>query len=456
MLSILQAAQAHLRNARLDEASAVLQSAGGIALKNHMGRTLMGNVRLRQGRLEEALSEYDAAIAMFPGFADAHIMRGQALCDLCHYEEAERALDLAERLGAKTTQLLRGRAAIWPGMGRLAEALSAVDAVLAQDPEDAEAHYGRCLVLLRMGRFGEGWAEYEWRLKQPEFARPDLIDLAPFWRGEDVADKKVLLYSEQGAGDAIQIVRYAPLVAARGARVSMVVHQSLRRLFADSFPEMDVSDDVGERTGFDYQVPLMSLPHVLKTNTEAAIPRDVPYLAADPERVAKWTARLGRDGFKVGIGWQGNAKFSGDRFRSIPLRAFAPLAAVPGVRLISLQALWGLDQLASLPEGMTVETLGEELVNNPDGFREMAAIMANLDLMIVSDSAPAHLAGALGLPVWVALTRYADWRWFAGRSDSPWYPTMRLFRQKTVGDWAGLFGDIAAKLAGEIAARGQK
>ena len=191
----------------------------------------------------------------------------------------------------------------------------------------------------------------------------------------------------------------------------------------------------------------MSLPHIFRTHSEAEIPADVPYLAADPERVAKWAARLGSDGFKVGIGWQGNADYPGDHFRSIPLKQFAPLAQVPGVRLISVQALWGLEQLEDLPAGMTVETLGEELTNNPDGFREMAAVIANLDLMILSDSAPAHLAGALGRPVWVALAKRPDWRWQAGRSDSPWYPTMRLFRQAEAGDWAGVFAAIAAALA---------
>ena len=275
--------------------------------------------------------------------------------------------------------------------------------------------------------------------------------MAPLWNGEEGG--KVLLYSEQGAGDTIQFVRYAPLVAGLGGRVSMVVHESLRRLFAANFPDMDVSDDIGMRSGFDYQAPLMSLPHIFGTHSEAAIPHDVPYLTADPERVAKWGARLGGEGFKIGISWQGNSDYPSDQFRSIPLRCFAPLADVPGVRLISVQALWGLDQLQDLPAGMAVETLGEELVNNPDGFREMAAVIANLDLMIVSDSAPAHLAGALGRPVWVGLGKHPDWRWLTERTDSPWYPTMRLFRQSVRGDWAGVFAEIAAVLGEDVVPR---
>ncbi len=437
---------------RADEALAIADMllAGNPAdATAHVSRAnILGKLR----RYDEALAAADAAIALAPKDHEAHLARGIVLTQLARHDEIWKALDVAERLGATGMRLHQARAIALGNVGRTKEARAAYERIIADDPDDASAHYYRSMVFLVEGDFERGWAEHEWRLKVPTFNRPQLLKVAPLWQGEDATDRKVLLYSEQGAGDTIQFVRYAPLVAARGARVSLVVHESLRRLFAANFPGMDVSNDVGLRTGFDYQVPLMSLPHVLKTDTEEAVPRDVPYLAADAERVTKWAVRLGSEGFKVGIGWQGNAQFAADHFRSIPLKAFAPLAAVPGVRLISLQALWGLDQLDDLPEGMTVETLGEELVNNPDGFREMAAIMANLDLMIVSDSAPAHLAGALGRPVWVALSRHADWRWLTERGDSPWYPTMRLFRQTTAGDWAGLFGDIAAELAGEALA----
>jgi tetratricopeptide (TPR) repeat protein len=400
-------------------------------------------------RFADALAAADIAVNSAPENSEAHLARGTALGRLGRYDESSKALDLAERLGASGPVLHHARATVFANLGRYDEALAAYDRIIGDDPDDVLARYYRCFVLLARGDYEAGWAAQEWRLKGANFHRPELLKLAPLWKGE--AGSKVLLYSEQGAGDAIQFVRYAPQVAARGARVSIVVHESLRRLFAANFPDMDVSNDIGMRTGFDYQAPLMSLPHIFRTHSEAAIPRDVPYLAADPERVAKWSARLGGEGFKIGISWQGNSDYPGDQFRSIPLAEFAPLAAVPGVRLISVQALWGLDQLHSLPAGMVVETLGEELVNNPDGFREMAAVIANLDLMIVSDSAPAHLAGALGRPVWVALAKHPDWRWMTGRSDSPWYPTMRLFRQKAAGDWAGVFAEIAAALGNDVA-----
>ena len=400
-------------------------------------------------RFVDALAAADTASSIAPENAEAHLVRAMVLCRLGRFDEAWSVLDLAERFGAPTALLYRTRAVALADVGRLEEAVAAYDRVLADDPDDMTARYHRSFVFLARGEYETGWAEHESRLKLATFPRPQLLKMAPLWKGEDINGKKVLLHSEQGAGDTIQFVRYARLVAALGGRVSMVVHESLRRLFAANFTDMDVSDAVGLRTGFDYQAPLMSLAHIFGTNSEAAIPRDVPYLVADPERVAKWGSRLGHEGFKVGIGWQGNAEYPGDGLRSIPLKDFAPLTGVAGVRLISVQALWGVDQLQDLPDGMTVETLGEELVNNPDGFREMAAVIANLDLMIVSDSAPAHLAGALGRPVWVALRDHPDWRWLTGRSDSPWYPTMRLFRQNSAGDWPGVFEEIAAALGVE-------
>ncbi len=406
-------------------------------------------------RFDQALAAADAAVASAPKNHEAHLVRGMILSRLGRFGEAWRALDLAERLGASGTTLHHTRAVALSSVGRFAEALAAYDDAIAEDPGNTMARYHRAFVFLTRGEYQDGWAEQEWRLQLATFPRPELLKVAPMWKGEDVTGKKVLLYSEQGAGDTIQFVRYARLVAARGGRVSMVVHESLRRLFAANFPEMDVSDDIGLRSGFDFQAPLMSLPHIFATRTEAEIPRDVPYLAADPERIAKWAARLGSEGFKVGIGWKGSAQYSADGFRSIPLTHFAPLASVPGVRLISLQALHGLDQLRDLPAGMTVETLGEELVNNPDGFREMAAVMANLDLLILSDSGPAHLAGALARPVWLAIAKQPDWRWLLERTDSPWYPTMRLFRQREAGDWEGVFAEIAAALSEDVARKGQ-
>ena len=276
------------------------------------------------------------------------------------------------------------------------------------------------------------------------------------WQGEPLAGKRLVVYSERGIGDTFQFVRYLRLLAATGARITLAVPEACRRLLAANFPSIGAgSIEVALRIDCDYHVSLLSLPAIFNTTLES-VPRDVPYLSADAALVAKWRQLLGSEGFRVGIAWQGNPSYQRDRERSIPLINYAPLAAVPGVRLISVQAMSGLDQLDALPAGMKVERLGDELENNPDGFRQMAAVMPGLDLVITSDTAQAHLAGALGRPVWLATARHPDWRWMLGREDSPWYPTMRLFRQETAADWPGVFARMARELAAVVAARGRR
>ncbi len=443
-----------LRDAeRYDEALAVGDRLVARDAADFAGHTARAHALLKLKRLDEALAAADEAIRVAPKRHEGYTVRAMVLVDFGRFEEVERALATAERLGASSAEHHNTRAVALTEAGRLEEALAAYGRAIAGEPDFPMYWHNRSFVRLALGDFEQGWAEHEIRLKAPRFSRPDFLRLAPLWSGEELRGKRLLLYSEQGHGDTIQFVRYVPIIAERGPHISLVVHEALRRLFADNFPDIDVSSDLGMRTGFDYQAPLMSLAYMFGSTSESDIPRDVPYLLADDERVARWRERLGIEGFRVGIGWQGNPQYAGDRFRSIPLAAFAPLAAVPGVRLISLQSQQGLEQLDSLPAGMEVETLGEPIVNNPDGFREVAAVMANLDLLITSDSGPAHLAGAMGRPTWVALRDQPDWRWLVGRTDTPWYPTMRLFRQKTRGDWAPVFDEIAAALADMVTRR---
>jgi hypothetical protein len=308
---------------------------------------------------------------------------------------------------------------------------------------------------LQLGDWEEGWREHEWRLKLPRYAPPPtLMQIAP-WRGEALAAKRLLIYFEQGHGDTFQFARYLTEIDRSAASVTLLAPSATQRLLADNFPGIDVTDTLAMREGFDFQISLMSLPAIFGT-TPATMPAKVPYLAADPARVAKWAERIGKHGFRVGIAWQGNITYPRDRERSIPLARFAPLARVPGVRLISVQAMAGLDQLAALPSGIVVERLGDALENNPDGFREMAAIMENVDLLIMSDTGPTHLAGALGRPVWLATSRHPDWRWMREREDTPWYPTMRLFRQTTAGDWDGVFARMAEELRAMAAGRADR
>ena len=399
------------------------------------------------GRLDEALAAADTAITAAPQDHEAYTARAVVLGDLGRLEESADALASAKQLGANGSVFNHTLAMVQLALGSLADAGASFERAIALRPNDPVNHYHRSFLLLSLGDFAAGWDEHEWRLKMREHGQAEMQALAPQWRGEGLTGRKLLVYSEQGLGDTIQFARYLKLAATPGGSITLVVQEPLRHLFETNFPGIDVTASLGMRKGFDFQIPLMSLAQAFSGAGET-IPANVPYLSADPERVAKWRKRIGTDGFKIGIAWQGNPKYPGDRNRSIRLGEFAPLATVPGVRLVSLQAGFGAGQVRDVP--FRVEELGEEIVNNPDGLREVAAAMIALDLMIMSDTGPTHLAGALGRPTFVALGDRPDWRWMHGRADSPWYPTMRLFRQTSRGDWPGVFAEIAKALCAAV------
>ena len=253
----------------------------------------------------------------------------------------------------------------------------------------------------------------------------------------------------------IQFARYAPYLAARGHRVSLIVIPTLVELFHSLKGIQRVIATPfkpREEKGPICWLPLMSVPHVLGL-AEDDLRADVPYLAAEPARVAVWAKRLGAHGFKIGIAWQGNPKYTDDEKRSIPLAEFAPLAEIAGVRLISLQLGSGSDQIENVAFRDRIETLGEAFDAGPSSFLDTAAVMTRLDLVVISDTSIAHLAGALARPAFVALARVPDWRWLLDRDDSPWYPSLRLFRQSAPGDWPGVFARIAEAVR-ELAGRG--
>jgi hypothetical protein len=239
-------------------------------------------------------------------------------------------------------------------------------------------------------------------------------------------------------------------MAAAGVEPTFLCPPRLRRLLSSLTGIRLVAErSPGER--FDAQIAVSSLPRAFATRLDS-VPASVPYLAAEPERARRWAARIGTEGFKVGIVWQGNPNPEADMARSAPLAAFAPLAAIPGVRLISLQLGGGVEQLADLPAGMRVETLGDDFDAGPDGFVDTAAAMGALDLVVTCDTSVAHLAGALARPTWVALKQVAEWRWLRDRDDSPWYPTMRLFRQTRRGEWSDVFAAMTAELKAHVGA----
>ncbi|HET7883500.1 MAG TPA: glycosyltransferase family 9 protein, partial [Acetobacteraceae bacterium] len=251
--------------------------------------------------------------------------------------------------------------------------------------------------------------------------------------------RTLLVRAEQGLGDAIQFCRFAPLV--QGGSVALEVHRPLGRLLASMTGVVPLVRMGDQLPAFDLYVPLLDLPRLLGSSGAP-----VPYLSAEPDRVAMWRGRVGHDGLRIGVAWQGNPASAAEHGRSYPVAELRALAGVPGIRLISLQRHHGLEQLAALPHGLRIETLGDDLDAGSDAFIDTAAVMQCLDLVITSDTSVAHLAGALGRPVWVALQHVPDWRWLLDREDCPWYPTMRLFRQSRRGDWAGVFSRMAALL----------
>jgi ADP-heptose:LPS heptosyltransferase len=295
-----------------------------------------------------------------------------------------------------------------------------------------------------MGDFEHGWPEYEWRWRRPKSPPRRLPQ--PRWDGAPLAGKTLLVYMEQGLGDMLQFIRYAPLLKAQGANVLVECPAFLHPLLSRC-PGIDrLLAEGSPLPEFDVHVPLLSLPHLLGT-TLATIPAQVPYLYAGEERVQRWAEELRPlEGFKVGICWQGNRHHQWDHFRSFPVEHFAALAAVPGVRLVSLQKGPGAEQLRKLGGSFPVVELDSEKDASAAAFMDTAAIMKNLDLVVTVDTSIAHLAGGLGVPVWVALSAVSDWRWLLQREDSPWYPTLRLFRQRALGDWDGVFGRMAAEL----------
>jgi tetratricopeptide (TPR) repeat protein len=430
---------------RLDEALVNFDQA--IAL--NPGKALVfnnrGNALRDLNRLDEAVASYDLAIALQPDYADAYKNRGTAVQALGRLEEAVASYDQAIAISPNFAEAFNNRGTALHELKQLDRALSSYDRAIALKPKFVNAFVNRAMTRLLDRRFREGWEDYEWRWKAngvPE--RWPAFD-APNWQGEELEGRRIAIFAEQGLGDVLQFVRYLPLLAQRGAKVVFLAPAKLVRLLRPMSLEIDVVSSTDDQGPFDYQCALMTLPFRFATEL-SSIPSHVPYLKAERDRVARWATRLGGHGYKIGIAWQGIPERTTNRGRSIPLAEFFPLSQVSGVRLISLQREHGLDQLDNLPTEVRVETLGDEFDRGPDAFLDTAAVMANLDLIISSDTSIAHLAGALARPTWVALKYVPDWRWLLGDEECRWYPTMHLFRQETDGDWKGVFSKIEEAL----------
>ena len=357
------------------------------------------------------------------------------------FAEAEQLYREAIAIVPDLLEALNNLGLVLRSQGRIREAIDCYTEALGIDPECAEAHFNRGLCRLLLGDFERGWPEYEWRLKIP--GNPPRIFHRPSWDGTPLNGRTILLRADQGFGDTIHFIRYAPLLRAQGGRVLLECQPALATLLEDA-PGVDDLVPRGEDfPPFDVHAPLLSLPWLFRTSLET-IPARVPYLEVDSRRREAWEERVedGRD-FKVGFSWEGNPGHPEFRRRSAPLELFRPLAGLPGVRLFSLQK-----RMPAPPrEGTAPDAFFQDLEPYLHDFAETAAAIGEMDLVIATDSAVAHLAGALGKPVWVFLQFAADWRWILGRDDSPWYPTMRLFRQEKAGEWRPVFRRIEAELS---------
>lgn len=443
--------------------------------------TAYGNVLAAQERHAEALGVFERAAALSPDYAKAFFNWATSLRALGHHQDAlvvsQRALSLApdspegltnhglllSTLGQLDESIAYHRRAIalsphlaeaWNNLSaplfescEYETGLAAVDYALALDSVSPAAHLNRAMFLLSDGNYPEGWREYEYRMRATPQNHGRRKSDRPRWDGSPLDGRRLLLFAEQGLGDTLQFIRYAHLLASRGERVTVAVQPRLAGLLSNlptviefvpwdrPFPEHDL-----------YSELLSVCRHF--THSIEQIPAPIPYLGARPDLVEYWRDELARyPGFRVGIAWQGSNSQSD--YRRVPLEHFGHLAQIPGVRLFSLQTD-GAEELQACRDRVPVVDLADRLDKEHGAFQDTAAVMMNMDLVVSSDTSVPHVAGALGRPVWLALRYAAEWRWLRYREDTPWYPTMRLFRQRTRGDWDEVLRRMAAELAAQM------
>jgi tetratricopeptide (TPR) repeat protein len=402
----------------------------------------LGLLLLRAGQHPQALAAYAAALTLRPDNAAARFGLARAFAALDLTDFAEYAFRDALAGAPDYVEAIVDFAALLNELGRQEEAATLLRDALARGVEHDDLHIVLAVSLFAMGEWPAAWAEYERRLSNPQLSGELLVTDRPRWKGEDLDGKTILLQSEQGFGDVIHFVRYAPMVKAREGRLILRTPQALLSLMRTVAGIDEVVSTEQEAPAFDVHAPLMSLPLVFATQPDT-VPAEIPYVVPDLQLMERWRQQLGEhSGISVGLVWHGDAAHANDRRRSIPLDRLLPLLDCPGVRFVSLQAGPGQEQLRGV-EGRIVDA-GARI--EATSFADAAAIIANLDLVISIDSTIAHLAGAIGKPVWILLPTSSDWRWLKEREDTAWYPQARLFRQKRPGDWAGVIEAVRAAL----------
>jgi len=447
---------------------------------------MFGNLLKDEGRYKEACQYYKAMLAINPHNAQAHQFLGRSLSDLRQFDEAiehfktaltispdntqckldyantlnmsnntEHALMLYQELHRKipnSSSITYNIAYTLKKLGRIHEAFDYYHRAIELNPNHAEAHFGLGISYIMVENFKDGWEEYEWRWEKPgKFFRNFE---QPVWDGSPLYGKTILLHAEQGLGDTFQFIRLAQIAKESGGTVVVASQNPLVKILTEC-PYIDkVVSLHGFSVPFDVHAPLMSLPRILEIEVDT-IPADIPYLYADEQLVQEWSQYIKQHSTKllnVGICWQGNPNYSTPFLRnavaakSIELLEFAPISELPGVQLYCLQKMTGEKQLQNLPDDFNLHIFEGDFDNSNGRFMDTAAVMKNLDLVLTVDTSIGHLAGGLGVPVWVILPEPADWRWMLRESDSPWYPNMRLFRQPKPGDWESVIQTVVKEL----------
>ncbi|MGD0461132.1 MAG: tetratricopeptide repeat-containing glycosyltransferase family protein [Tepidisphaeraceae bacterium] len=400
----------------------------------------LGAVYMKLSRLDEAEAALQRALQLDPSLPDAYYNLGGTLTEKGDFDRALSTLHRGLALHPNWPQMYNSIGVTLRICAKYDEAIASYRRAVSIQPDYAEGHWNLGLTLLLVGDFAAGWTQYEWRKKMPDVVRPRNFT-PPEWTGEKLDGKTILLHAEQGFGDTLQFIRYVPLVVERGGRVIVECPPELATVLRGVEGIQEIFVQGQTLPSFDTHRSIMSLPLTFGA-TAQTIPAKVPYLAVPADRIAAWRQRLGDAPLGVGLVWAGGPQYSDDSRRSMRLEHFAPLAAVKSARFHLLQKGPAASQAATPPPGMDLVNWAADLHD----FVETAALITNLDLVISVDTSVAHLAGALGKPVWVLLPFVPDWRWMLNRDDSPWYPTMRLFRQPAAGDWATPIAQVVQAL----------
>ena len=447
------------RQGKLEESEQLYRQALSLDNTSAELHTVLSRVLRDQGRLDEASNSLECALRSQPDFAQIYCEMGCLFRARKQYDVALKSFHrFAQLAPQKQKSFLFHATEVLIDQERYEDALNYYDKALSVMPQEADIRYGRAQLLLSMGRLDEGWREQEWRLSWPYWQRDHAFGydgLRPLWQGEPLQGKKILVYAEQGYGDTIQFSRYLPMLSQMGGAVYFHCRSELYELFASSFPGLAgiATNDIDKvvQSEYDYYVPIMSLARFFSPTIDS-IPSETPYLHVDNKRLAYWRERLPQDRFKVGVVWAGAGNNPRDKRRSLHVQNLAPLANIKEVEWYSLQKWTQSQSLIHDGVPLVFTNLGGDIYD----FSDTAAIIKNLDLVICVDTSVAHLAGALGCPTWVLIYNGPDWRWLRGRQDSPWYSTMRLFRQGVGEEWMPVVERVASALKEEAVAKSTK